>query len=87
MQYEFHWLSDIADSKKGSTEEAIREGQESGDSPISFCHAGTAIVTLRLTDASQKRFVATMECSCGEPRGTIKGKCDGSSITFEAVVA
>ena len=86
MKYEFHWSSDVADGKKASAEEAIREGQESGDSPISFCHEGTAIVKLNPTDAAHKRFVASVACSCGAPRGTIKGKCDGSSISFEAVI-
>jgi hypothetical protein len=87
MKYEFHWLTDIDDRGKSSTEETIREGQESGDSPIAFCHDGPVIVTLSLSDASRKRFVGSMACSCGKRRGTIKGKCDGSSITFEAVIA
>lgn len=85
MKYEFRWLSDIPDSKKASAEEAIRDGQESGDSPISFCHDGMVIVTLESPDAVQRRFVGNMKCSCGETRGTIKGKDDGSTVTFEAV--
>ena len=85
MKYEFRWLSDIADDKKTLTEEAIREGQESGDSPISFCHAGTVVVTLNSSDTLQKRFLGDMKCSCGTVRGTIKGKCNGSSVMFEAV--
>lgn len=85
MKYEFHWVPEIADAKKTPAEEAIREGQKSGDSPISFCHDGTVVVTLSTTDALQKRFVGDMKCSCGKVCGAIKGKCNGSSVMFEAV--
>ncbi|MDD5249830.1 MAG: hypothetical protein PHY45_12635 [Rhodocyclaceae bacterium] len=84
MKYEFHWLSNIPENAKRSAQEAIREGQACGQSPISFCHDGAVVVTLRSSDALQKRFAGEMNCSCGERRGTIKGKCDGSSLTFEA---
>lgn len=85
MKYEFHWLTGVSDSKKAATEAAIREGQESGDSPISFCHDGPAIVTLSVPDALQKRFIGGIECSCGKPCGRLKGKCNGSSVSFDAV--
>lgn len=85
MKYEFHWLTDIADAKKIPTEDAIRDGQESGDSPISFCHEGTVIVNLSSSDTLQKRFDGDMRCSCGKVRGAIKGKCNGSSVMFEAL--
>lgn len=85
MNYEFRWSSDVADSKKALSEAAIREGQESGDSPISFCHDGTVVVRLNLAGAFPNRFDGTMECSCGKTRGNLKGKCNGSSVTFEAV--
>jgi hypothetical protein len=84
MEYAFRWLSDVSDSKKTSTEEAIREGQESGESPISFCHDGPVVVVLELSRAFPTRFDGTMECSCGKTRGILQGKCNGSSVTFEA---
>ncbi len=87
MKFTFRWSSNIADSKKASTEEAIREGQESGDSPISFCHDGPAVVVLELSKAFPSRFDGTMACSCGKTRGILQGKCNGSSVTFEAVNA
>lgn len=87
MKYEFRWSSDISDSKKAPAEEAIRELQESGDSPISFCHDGPAIVALELSETSPTRFSGTMACSCGKIRGNIRGKCNGSSVSFEAVVS
>ncbi len=87
MKYTFRWSSNISDSKKASTEEAIREGQESGDSPISFCHDGPAIVVLELSKAFPSRFDGAMACSCGKTRGILQGKCNGSSVTFEAVNA
>ncbi len=85
MDYEFRWSPDIAADRKAPAEEAIRDGQESGDSPISFCHAGTVVVTLSTSDALQKRFVGEMKCSCGKVRGTLKGKCNGATVMFEAV--
>lgn len=86
MKYEFHWLTDIANgANKVLAEDAIRDGQESGDSPISFCHVGTVTVTLSSSDELQRRFVGDMKCSCGKVRGAIKGKCNGSSVMFEAV--
>lgn len=85
MKYEFRWSSDISDDKKAPAEAAIREGQESGDSPISFCHDGTVVVRLVLSGAFPNRFDGTMECSCGKTRGNLQGKCNGSSVTFEAV--
>jgi hypothetical protein len=87
MKFEFRWSSDVSDSKKASTEEAIREGQESGHSPISFCHDGPAVVVLELSEAFPSRFSGTMACSCGKTRGVIRGKCNGSSVTFEAVAS
>jgi hypothetical protein len=85
MQYEFRWSSDMSDSKKASAEAAIRELQDSGGSPISFCHDGPAIVVLALSEASSTRFRGTMECSCGKTRGIVRGKCNGSSVSLEAV--
>lgn len=85
MNYRFHWLTDIAEAKKTPAEEAIRDGQESGDSPISFCHEGTVTVTLSISDALQKRFVGDMKCSCGKVCGALKGKCNGATVMFEAV--
>lgn len=85
MRYEFSWLADIPADKKASAEDAIREGQESGDSPISFCHDGPVAVTLSSSDALQKRFAGDMKCSCGLICGILKGKCNGSSVMFEAV--
>jgi hypothetical protein len=85
MKYEFHWLSDIADAKKTPAEDAIRDGQESGDSPITFCHEGTVLVTLSSSDALQRRYEGDMRCCCGIVRGAIRGKCNGSSVMFEAV--
>jgi len=85
MQYTFRWSSNVSDSKKASTEEAIREGQESGDSPISFCHDGPAVVVLELSKTFPSRFDGTMACSCGKTRGILQGKCNGASVTFEAV--
>lgn len=87
MNYEFRWSSDVSEHKKASAEEAIREGQESGDSPISFCHDGPAVVVLELSKAFPTRFSGTMKCSCGKIRGIIQGKCNGSSVTFEAVAS
>lgn len=87
MRYEFRWLSGVAESKKAPAEEAIRELQESGESPISLCHDGPAIVVLNLSETSLTRFSGTMECSCGRTRGIIRGKCNGSSITFEPVAS
>lgn len=87
MKYAFRWRSDVSDSKKASAEEAIRELQESGDSPISFCHDGPAVVVLALSETSPTRFSGTMECSCGRTRGIIRGKCNGSSVTFEPVAS
>lgn len=85
MKYVFRWSSDVSDSKKASAEEAIREGQDSGESPISFCHDGPAVVVLELSRAFPSRFDGSMECSCGKTRGIIQGKCNGASVTFEAV--
>lgn len=87
MKYEFRWSSAISDGKKAPAEEAIVELQESGDSPISFCHDGPTIVVLELSETSPNRFSGTMECSCGKTRGTIRGKCNGSSVTFEPVAS
>lgn len=87
MRYEFRWSSAISDSKKAPAEEAIRELQESGDSPISFCHDGPTVVVLDLSEMSSTRFSGTMECSCGKTRAKIRGKCNGSSVTFEPVVS
>ena len=87
MKYEFRWSSDVSDSKRAPAEEAIRELQESGDSPISLCHDSPAIVVLKLSEVSPTRFSGTMECSCGKTRGIIRGKCNGSSVTFEAVAS
>lgn len=85
MKYEFRWSSDVSGSKRAPAEAAIREGQESGDSPISFCHDGTVVVRLVLSGAFPNRFDGTMECSCGKTCGILQGKCNGSSVTFEAV--
>jgi hypothetical protein len=87
MNYEFRWSSDLADSKKAPAEDAIRDLQESGDSPISFCHDGPAVVVLALSETSPNRFNGTMACSCGKTRGIIRGKCNGSSVTFEPVAS
>jgi hypothetical protein len=85
MNYEFRWSSDVAESKKAPAEAAIRELQESGESPISFCHDGTVVVRLELSRAFPTRFDGTMECSCGKTLAILQGKCNGSSITIEAV--
>jgi len=87
MKYEFRWSADFSDSKRAAAEEAIRGLQESGDSPISFCHDGPVVVALKLSEPFPTRFSGTMECSCGRTRGIIRGKSNGSSVTFEAVTS
>ena len=87
MKYEFRWSSDLPDSKKAPAEEAIRELQESGDSPISFCHEGPVVVLLEPSAPLPTRFSGTLQCSCGKTRAIIRGKCNGSSVTFEPVRA
>ncbi len=85
MEYEFLWVSNIADDTRISAEESICQGQESGRSPVAFCHDGTVIVTISSPDPFQMTLVGNMKCSCGKLRGAITGKSDGSSITLEAV--
>lgn len=85
MKYEFQWVSNISDDTRVFAENAIREGQESGHSPVSFCHDGTVAVTLSSPDPFQITLVGNMKCSCGKPRGAILGNSDGSKIILEAV--
>jgi len=87
MDYQFCWVSNISDNARVSAEEAIRKDQESGHSPVTFCHNGAVIVTLSSPDPLQMTLVGSMKCSCGKPRGTINGSSDGSNITLEAVIA
>jgi len=87
MKYEFLWSSDVAESKRAPAEAAIQELQESGESPISFCHDGTAVVRLELSRAFPSRFDGTMECSCGKVLAILQGKCNGSSVTIERVAS
>lgn len=85
MDYEFHWVSNTGHETKQSAEENIRNDQESGHSPIAFCHEGTVVVTLSSPDPLQTTLVGNMKCSCGKARGEIGGHSDGSCITFQAV--
>jgi len=87
MKYEFRWSANLVDRKRAATEEAIRDLQESGESPISFCHDGPVVVVLELSEPFPTRFSGTMACSCGKTRGIIRGKSNGSSVSFEAVAA
>jgi hypothetical protein len=84
-KYEFYWTSNLPDDTRISAEEAIRDAQESGHSPITFCHDGTAIVTISSPDPLQMTLVGNMKCSCGVPQGVVTGKSDGSNIVLEAV--
>lgn len=85
MEYVFSWVSNVSDDARHSAEEAIRNTQESGHSPVVFCHSGAVAVTLSSPDPLQISLIGNMKCSCGKPRGKIEGKIDGSHITFEAV--
>lgn len=85
MDYEFHWVSHTNYEIRRSAEAHIRKDQESGHSPITFCHAGTVVVTLSSPDPFQTTLVGNMKCSCGKARGEIGGRSDGSSITFQEV--
>ena len=85
MEYEFSWVSNVSDDTRFSAEESIRSTQESGHSPVVFCHSGPVAITLSSPDPLQVSLVGNMKCSCGKPRGIITGKIDGSDITFEAV--
>lgn len=84
MKYQFLWESNVSDSERMLVEKAIRDDQESGHSPIEFCHDGSVTVTLASPDPSQMTLVGNMKCSCGKLRGIIRGRSDGSSITLEA---
>jgi hypothetical protein len=44
-------------------------------------------VTPEVSAAFPNRFDGTMACSCGETRGKLQGKCNGSSVSFEAVAS
>jgi hypothetical protein len=85
MKYEFHWLSNTGDEVRKITEENIRIAQESGHSPITFCHEGSVIVTLATEGPLQTTLVGNMKCVCGKHRGEIQGANDGSNLTFGAV--
>lgn len=85
MEYKFNWVSNTADEAKNSAEAEIREGQESGHSPIRFCHDGTVTVTLSSPDPLQITLVGNMKCSCGKAKGKITGSSDGSKIIYQAV--
>lgn len=83
--FEFSWISNVSDDDKRSAEEAIRSTQKSNHSPVVFCHSGAVAVTLSSPDPLQATLIGNMTCSCGKPRGIIRGRIDGSDITFEAV--
>ena len=83
MEFEFRWSPDIPDEKKAPAEAAILDLQASGESPFSLCHEGAATVTLAVSKMSPTRFHGTLACSCGRTRGVIKGKCNGTSVSFE----
>ncbi len=85
MKYEFSWTSNIPDATRKVAEDAIRKDQDSGHSPIIFCHNGIVTVTLASPDPLQMTLVGNMKCSCGRPRGTITGRSDGSTIIFDAI--
>jgi len=85
MEYKFNWVSDTTHENKISTEAKIREDQESGHSPITFCHDGMGSVILSSPDPLQMTLVGQMKCSCGKVRGTISGSSDASGIVFQAV--
>lgn len=85
MEYKFNWISNVAHENKISTEAKIREDQESGHSPITFCHDGMGSVTLSSPDPLQMTLVGYMKCSCGKARGAISGSSDGSEIIYQAV--
>lgn len=42
MEYEFHWLSSIADENKILAETSICNGQVNGH-PLLFCHGGALL--------------------------------------------
>jgi hypothetical protein len=83
MEFQFRWSPDLPHPKKTAAEEAIRDLQDSGESPFSLCHDGPGTVTLAVSELSPTRFHGTLACSCGRTRGVIKGKCNGTSVTFE----
>ena len=83
MKYQFHWKSIISGNTKNSAEEAIRSSQESGHSPITFCHDGIVNVTISVPDPLQMMLIGNMKCSCGKPRGVVSGRIDGSSMAFD----
>ena len=85
MEYKFNWVSNATHENKISTEAKIREDQESGHSPVTFCHHGIVAVTLSSPDPLQMMLVGQMKCSCGKVRGTISGSRDASGIVFQAV--
>jgi len=85
MEYEFTWVSNVSEDTRLSAEESIRTTQESGHSPVQFCHSGPANVTLEPSGPLHVCLVGYMKCSCGKYLGKIRGKIDGSGITFEAV--
>lgn len=85
MEYRFSWIPNVPDQTRKAAEDAIRKDQESGHSPITFCHDGIVTVTLASPDPLQMTLVGNMKCSCGKPRGAIAGRSDGSTITLDAV--
>jgi hypothetical protein len=75
MEYEFHWTSNTTEEIKRSAEAHIRKDQESGHSPITFCHEGTVVVNLSSPDPLEMKLVGNMKC----------GSSDGSKITFQSI--
>lgn len=85
MEYKFNWVSNTADDTKNSAETKIREGQESGHSPITFCHDEMVAVTLSSPDPLQMTLVGNMKCRCGKTKVKITGSSDGSKIIYQTV--
>jgi len=88
MKYEFQfsWAeSVISEDEKKSVEKAISDDQESGHSPVTFCHEGTVIVTLATSGPMNMSIVGNMKCHCGKPRAIIRGKVYGPDIALEPV--
>jgi len=85
MEYRFSWKSTVSEDIRSWAEESIRDTQESGHSPIVFCHSGPVIITLTSSDPIQDTIAGNMRCSCGIPRGIVKGKVGAARMILEAV--
>lgn len=81
MKITISWTDRPLDSEANELEKKLAEDAENHPFPLP-CHEGVLAYHLNTTGDLLDQVNGRIACSCGKQIGGVKGRIDGSSLTF-----